>query len=190
MRKVERICLIGPDAWSVDADKQMARQDAACARAGFERVRVDLGAGRPDAERSDLTVRILYTEALAQVRSCGAVVANLTPLRGPTCDPSTAFLVGFAAALGKPVYGYMNVTDEAEAEARDRVAAEYGVALGADGLWRDQDGHEIEDFGLPVPALLWAEIRRIFIVVADDPWRDVTGLELCLDAVQAYAEWT
>ena len=190
MRKVERICLIGPDALAAGAASRMERQDAACLRAGFQPVRVDLGAGRKDAERSDLTARILYTEALAEIRSCDVVVANLTPLRGPSCDASTAFLVGFAAALGKPVYGYLTIADEDDAEERDRIAVNFGVALGDDGVWRDQDGHEIEDFGLPVPALVWAETRRIFIVVADDPWRDITGLELCLEAVQAYADWT
>jgi len=190
MRKVERVCLIGPDAWAAGGAALIARQDAACTQAGFQPVRVDLGAGRPDADRSDLTVRILYTEALATVRSCDVVVAHLTPLRGASCDASTAFLTGFAAALGKPVFGYLNVADEGDAEERDRVAVEYGVDLGADGVWRDQDGHEIEDFGLPIPALLWAEIRRLFIVVADTPWNDLTGLELCLEAVRAYAEWT
>lgn len=190
MRKVERIGLIGPDAFAAGAAARLARLDAACARAGFQAVRIDLGAGRPEAERSDLTARILYTEALAEVRTCDALIANLTPLRGPVCDPSTAFLVGFAAALGKPVYGYLNVSDEDDAEERDRIAVEYGVALGHDGVWRDQDGHEIADFGLPVPALLWAEIRRIFILVTEEPWGDITGLELCLEAVQAYADWT
>ena len=183
MRKVERVCLIGPDAWAAGAASRIERQDAACQRAGVQPVRVDLGAGRRDDERSDLTARILYTEALAGIRSCDVVVANLTPLRGPSCDASTAFLVGFAAALGKPVYGYLTIADDDDAEERDRIAVAYGVA-------RDQDGHEIEDFGLPVPALVWAETRRIFIVVADDPWRDITGLELCLEAVQAYADWT
>ena len=53
MRKVERVCLIGPDAWAAGAASRIERQDAACQRAGFQPVRVDLGAGRKDAERSD-----------------------------------------------------------------------------------------------------------------------------------------
>jgi nucleoside 2-deoxyribosyltransferase len=46
----------------------------------------------------------------------------------------------------------------------------------------------VEDFGLPETVMLWAEARRLFVVITDDPLHDLTGLELCLDALALYAE--
>lgn len=40
------------------------------------------------------------------IRSCDAVLANLTPFRGPSADVGTVYEVGFAVALGKMVMGY------------------------------------------------------------------------------------
>ncbi|WP_246068854.1 nucleoside 2-deoxyribosyltransferase [Ferrovibrio terrae] len=37
------------------------------------------------------------------IRRCDAVVANVSPFRGPNMDPGTAWEIGFAEALGKPV---------------------------------------------------------------------------------------
>ena len=45
------------------------------------------------------------------MRSCDALVANLTPFRGVSMDSGTAFEVGFMQALGRPLgAGYTNVT--------------------------------------------------------------------------------
>ena len=70
--------------------------------------------------------REIYADSIARLRQCDAVVANLTPWRGPGADPGTAFEVGFAAALGKPVLAYLNVADEDEADHRARVEALFG----------------------------------------------------------------
>ena len=35
--------------------------------------------------------------------------------------------------------------------------------------------------------MLWAEARSFFVVVTPDPLGDVTGVELCLEAMKPYA---
>ncbi|MGE5502673.1 MAG: nucleoside 2-deoxyribosyltransferase, partial [Ignavibacteriales bacterium] len=55
-------------------------------------------------------------------------------------------------------------------------------------VWRDGDGCLIEDFGLPESLMLWGEARRLFLIVTDDQLHDLTGLELCLDAVRLYSD--
>ena len=140
------------------------------------------------ADNSEVAAREIYAEALARLRRSDAVIANLTPWRGVGCDPATAFCAGFAAALGKPVFGYMNVAHEEEAELLQRVDGFFGAQLGSDGCWRDPDGAEIEDFGLPESLMLWAETRRLFVVVTPEPLSDCTGVELCLDALRLYVE--
>ena len=76
------------------------------------------------------------------MRSCDALIANLTPFRGVSMDSGTAFEVGFMQALGRPLAGYTNVTpDYAE---RARAFRARGPAT-MDG---DRADLEIEDFGL------------------------------------------
>jgi len=56
-----------------------------------------------------------------------------------------------------------------------------------DGRFRDHLACEVEDFGLPENLMLWAEARRFFVIVTPDPFSDLTGLELALDAARVYA---
>jgi len=122
------------------------------------------------------------------MRQADAGVVNLTPWRGVSADASAAFEAGFLSCLGKPVFAYLNLESEEEAEYRDRVEAYVGAQRDENGVWMDGEGCLIEDFGLPETLMLWAEARRLFVVVTDDPLRDLTGLRLCLDAVGMYAD--
>lgn len=46
------------------------------------------------------------------IRDCDGVLANITHFRGPGMDPGTAYEIGFARALGKPVALYSYVHSE------------------------------------------------------------------------------
>ena len=186
MRRIERVFLSGPDLFMPDGPELMAAKRDACREAGVEGVHADpqVGEGAP----GELRARMVYADVVSRLRRCQAVVVNLTPWRGPHPDPGTAFEAGFAAGLGLPVFAYLNVADEDEADHRYRVASTVGAALDAQGEWRDPDGGLIEDLGLPEGLMLWAEARSFFVVVTPEPLSDVTGVELCLDAMKAYTE--
>ena len=36
--------------------------------------------------------------------------------------------------------------------------------------------------------MLWAELRRLFVIVTDDPMHDLTGFGMCLEALGMYAD--
>lgn len=122
------------------------------------------------------------------MRSCDAIVANLTPFRGAAMDSGTAYEVGFMRALDRPVFGYTNVTpDYAD---RARVIREIGLPAGD----FDTDGVEIEDFGL-------AENLMIAVAVSEtgpDVFRqasppdsvrdDLAGFREAVGAAAAYFE--
>ena len=36
--------------------------------------------------------------------------------------------------------------------------------------------------------MLWAEARRLYVIVTEDPLGDLTGLQLCLEALRLYAD--
>jgi nucleoside 2-deoxyribosyltransferase len=187
MRHIETLFLSGPDLWFPDAPELMQRRREACEAAGFRAVS---GRDSPliETEPSEAMAREIYAGVLERLRGADAVIANLTPWRGPSADTGTAFEAGFAAALGKPVFAYLNVGTEDEAEYRDRVERALGGSPGADDRWRDGEGCEIEDFALPETLMLWAEARRFYVIVTPDPYGDLTGLELCIEAVRLYSD--
>jgi nucleoside 2-deoxyribosyltransferase len=186
MRRIATVFLSGPDQWAPGAGDLMARKRHMVEAAGLEPLD---GRGRfaIETDNAEVAAREIYADALGRLRQADAVIANLTPWRGVGCEPGTAFETGFAAALGKPVFAYMNVLTEEEAELRERVDLLFGAQLTDEGAWRDGDGAEIEDFGLPENLMLWAEARRFFVVVTPDPLGDLAGVELCLEALRLYA---
>lgn len=187
MAKIQTVFLSGPDLWFPDAHEHAARKRALCQAAGFTGL-THLEGDLFETENSEAMAREIYAATLTRLRMADAVIANLTPWRGASCDPGVAFEGGFMAARGRPVLGYMNVQDEDEAELRVRVLEYAGGEEAEDGKWRDADGCEIEDFGLPETLMLWAEARRLYVIVTPDPLGDLTGLELCLEALRLYAD--
>lgn len=142
----------------------------------------------PSDDSSEMEARELYTARMARLRQADAGVVNLTPWRGPAADTGAAFEAGVLAGLGRPLFAYLNVPDESQAEYVDRVEAFVGAQRDEGGVWRDGDGCVVEDYGLPETVMLWAEARRLFVIVTNDTLHDLTGLELCLDALALYAE--
>ncbi|MBP7705326.1 MAG: nucleoside 2-deoxyribosyltransferase [Caulobacter sp.] len=187
MRRVENLYLAGPEVWFPNVGAHFALRQHLCAEAGFEMLLPDTSAMR-EMEPGEIMAREIYAERVARMRAADAGIINLTPWRGPASDPGAAFEAGFLAGQGKPVFAWMNIPAEEDAEYRDRVDAHLGAQLDEDGVWRDGEGALIEDFGLPETAMLWAEARRLFVIVTPDTMGDVTGLQLCLEALREYVD--
>ena len=103
-----RIYLAGPEVFLPNAREVGAEKCRIAAESGFQGVfpldnALDLsGLGKAEQARCIS----LANEDL--MRSCDALIANLTPFRGASMDAGTAFEVGFMRALGRPVAGYTN----------------------------------------------------------------------------------
>ena len=65
MKKIETVFLAGPDTWSPDAAEVLAIREEVCQAMGFRGVSPKLGAGLEEEQRSEVTGRSLYAEALA-----------------------------------------------------------------------------------------------------------------------------
>ena len=157
-----------------------------CDAAGFEALTLDVAA-LVERTHSEAMAREIYAERLARMRAADAGIIDLSPSRGPHCDPAAAFEAGFMAALGKPVFAYLNVGEEDDADLVSRVDAHVGIEMDEGGVLRDDVGAAVEDYGLPESLMLWAEARRLYVIVTPDVHTDLTGLELCLEAVKLYA---
>lgn len=60
-----------------------------------------------DGEKeNDDAAGTIYRHNLDRIERSDCVVADLSPFRGPHMDVGTAFEIGYAAALKKPVFGY------------------------------------------------------------------------------------
>ncbi len=181
-----KVYLAGPDVFLPDAKAVGRRKKEICARFGlvglFPLDHDPNGAtGLPGALPS---MRIFHG-CLAMMDEADAVIAHLTPFRGPGADAGTVFELGYMAARGKLCVGYTNRCDTYA----ERVEGVPGTAIDGGGpAHLDAEGLVIEDFGLTdnlmIVHALDAFGHPVLAPAAapGDIWRDLTLFEKC-------AEW-
>jgi nucleoside 2-deoxyribosyltransferase len=135
-----KIYLAGPDVFLPDAVDLGRAKVARCAAYGLTGLfPLD---NAIDRTRSDASLQIFRGNE-AMMNAADAIIANLTPFRGPGADAGTVYELGYMAARGKLCLGYSN-------DPRlyiERVAALAEVETG-ERLLTDPDGLTVENFGL------------------------------------------
>jgi nucleoside 2-deoxyribosyltransferase len=173
-----KVYLAGPDVFLPNAIAVGRRKVELCAGYGLTGLypldnAVDLSA--PDA-----SLQIFRGNEIMMDRA-DAIIANLTPFRGPSADAGTVYELGHMAGRGKPCFGYCN--DPAlyvdRVRAFTKVTAQHGRLVDADGL-------TIEDFGLGDNLMMIhaLDLHGAPLVVPRqvpaDAWHDLTAFEACL----------
>ena len=130
-----KVYLAGPEVFARNAEVLAEEHKALCRQFGFHPLH--------PIDQPTLTSGFIYRTNIELLNAAHAVVANLNPFRGAEVDTGTAFEVGFAIALGKPVVGYVHDAETL----KDRVARMHGKLELDHGVWRDRDGNLVEDFG-------------------------------------------
>nr|WP_314073624.1 nucleoside 2-deoxyribosyltransferase [uncultured Roseococcus sp.] len=170
-----RIYLAGPEVFLPDAAALGAAKKAICARHGLEGV---FPLDTQDLPAADLPgwARI-HAACEAHMRSCDALLANLTPFRGGGADPGTTLELGYMRALGRPLFGYTHATGDY----RTRITSRRDGAA-----WRDEAGMEVEDFGLADNLMIEGSIAAsggVFLrPAAPLGWNDTSLFEACVVA--------
>lgn len=137
------VYVAGPDVFYPDAATRIQRHLEVCSAVGLTAlVPVDNEglAGTPRDQALSI-----YRGNREKMTTADAIIANITPFRGPHMDPGTAFEIGFFVALGRPVVCY----SQDPKMLAERVLSWSGQSrcpVSADQ--RDRDGALIEDFGL------------------------------------------
>lgn len=146
-----RVYLAGPEVFRRDAADAADALKALCAQHGLQGVfPLDGALTLRDGESpADLAARIRAAN-LALIESADMVLANVSPFRGSSADDGTAFEMGYALALGRPVFAYTTASDDL----LTRTRAQCAVSPDAQGVWRDAQGMAVEDFGLPANLML------------------------------------
>lgn len=175
MLSAMKLYLAGPDVFLPDARALGAVKKARAAAAGHvaffpldAALDVDFA-----ADPGPVVAAAIFAANRAMIEAADAVLANLTPFRGASADAGTVWEVGFAAGLGKPVFGYSNVA----APFADRTRALIGPA---------GDGLEVEDFALPSDNLMIHFALAGFYshdAPASARWTDLTSFERALTAI-------
>lgn len=187
MARRPKIYLAGPEVFLRQPREIGARKVAVCARHGLE------GRFPLDAE-IDLAGLSLREQGLAIFRAnealiaaCDALIANLTPFRGPGMDAGTAYEIGFMRGLGRPVFGYTNADALFFERTRDFLGDRL-VPRPGDPAAAFEDEHQmaLEQFGLVDNLMIDAAIIEsggAVIRKAAEPagrYTDLAAFEACV----------
>lgn len=185
-----RIYLAGPDVFLPEPEARAAALKALAARHGLIGVSPLDPVGDEPAEWSGLSEAMrIAARNEAHMRSCDALIANLTPFRGPSADVGTVYELGFMRALGRPVFGWSNTTRPLTERTLDTRAGR--ARRVADGAWCDDERLLIEAFGLTDNLMIEGGIAMSggALVTQDVPagqrWTDLAAFQRCLVAVAA-----
>ena len=178
-----RVYLAGPDVILPDAAARAATMKAICARHGLQGVSpLDAPELQP-LEWSGLSeARRIALRNEAHICGCAALIANLTPFRGPSADVGTVFEMGYMRALGRPVFGWSN----SDAPFTERTRTFLGT-----GGHCDAEGMLIEAFGLTdnlmIDGAILSSGGALFVqsVPVSARWADLSAFERCVRAVAA-----
>ena len=137
-----RVYLAGPDVFLPDAAGRATQLKAICSAHGLTGIfPLDAPESIPESWRTLPEARFIAMCNEAHIAGCDAMIANLTPFRGPSADAGTVFEIGFMRALGRPVFGYATTARPFT----ERTTSHIGLHAAAE---RDPEGLLVERFGL------------------------------------------
>jgi nucleoside 2-deoxyribosyltransferase len=177
-----RVYLAGPDVFFPNPDAWARSKKIICERHGLTGVSPLDDLPDEPAEWDSLPLwRKIAMRNEAHIRSCQAIIANLTPFRGPSADVGTVYEVGFARALGLKLFGYATTTEMF----LPRTLALLGDQKRAlpDGSWRDGEGLLVEQFGLFDNLMIEGGIEAaggVLLTGDADRWSDLSLFERCV----------
>ena len=151
-----KVYLAGPEVFLADAVGAGALKKEICTRHGL--VGLYPFDQQLDGLAPEKIAGAIFSANIAMMREADAMIANLSPFRGPSADVGTALEVGFALGLGKLLFGYSNNP----ASLFDRTAdasPRSGLKALPDGRTLHPDGMAIEDFGLADNLMIEEAIR-------------------------------
>ena len=178
-----KVYLAGPDVFLPDAIEFGRRKVDLCVRYGLTGLypldnTIDLAA-------ADASLQIFRGNE-EMMNEADAILANLTPFRGPSADTGTVYELGYMAAAGKLCLGYSNDP----APYVDRVKRFGTVEPYGDHLI-DAEKLTVENFGLAdnlmmIHALdLYGGPLIVPRTAPADIWLDLTSFEECVKLAAA-----
>ena len=173
-----KIYLAGPDVFLPDAIDIGRRKAELCTRHGL--IGLYPLDNAIDSTAKNASLRIFRGNQTMMIEA-DAIIANLTPFRGPGADAGTVYELGFMAGRGKLCLGYSNDPSSYA----DRVRG-FTDVNSRDGHLIDALGLTVEDFGL-IDNLMMIhalDLHGCALVTPRqapaDIWHDLTAFETCV----------
>lgn len=157
-----KIYLAGPDVFLPDAVEIGRRKAEVCAYHGL--------------------TGLYPLDSSIDPTAADAIIANLTPFRGPSADAGTVYELGYMAGRGKLCLAYSNDPTSYA----NRVARLSQVVPASDGRLIDAEGLTVEEFGLPDNLMMMhaLDLHGSPLVTpresSADLWHDLTSFEACV----------
>lgn len=143
----KKIYIAGFDVFKKDSLSIGKEYQSLCEQYGFDGLYpLD---NKADFSQKKQTIALeIFTNNKEMIDNCDIVIANLNSFRGKEADSGTIWECGYAFALGKKVYGYMEDTSDYI----DRFASEEKDVQEKEIY--DQTGMAIEDFNHPINLMI------------------------------------
>jgi nucleoside 2-deoxyribosyltransferase len=176
--KPKKVYLAGPDVFLSEAVEVGQGKSAICARhglVGLFPLDNTINLTSPSASLD------IFRGNEAMMDDADAIIANLTPFRGPGADAGTVYELGYMAGRGKLCLGYSNDPSVYADRAR-----RFSAVRSEDGRLVDAEGLTVEDFGLPDNLMMIhaLELHGCPLVVPRevpvDVWHDLAAFEACV----------
>lgn len=137
-----KIYLAGPTVFYPNSKSLSDEMKEMCSEFGFEGVYPLDNEINTKGKTKDQVAKEIAESNVKLIKSCDAIIADITPFRGPSADAGTVFEIGYGVALGLPVIAFNKAKMD---NYYDRVKSlSSNKKLKAKGV--DNNGHDIENF--------------------------------------------
>ncbi len=149
-----KVYLAGPGVFRPDAAAFGHKLKEKCARAGL------LGCFPLDGDGGEGTLHekaaAIFRANVRLIDSATAIIADISPFRGPNMDPGTAWEIGYGIAKGLPVFAWSDNRDALFDRTR-----QHSGAPGAEAR-HDAKGWLIEDFQLAENLMIAVSVTAVY----------------------------
>ena len=173
-----KIYLAGPDVFLPDAVDIGRRKVELCGRHGL--IGLYPLDNAIDIAAKGASLRIFRGNENMMIEA-DAIIANLTPFRGPGADAGTVYELGYMAGSGKLCLGYSN-----DPSAYTERVRKFTDVNAREGLLVDVLGLTVEDFGLADNLMMIhaLDLHGCALVTPQrepaDIWHDLSAFETCV----------
>lgn len=151
-----KIYLAGPEVFLPNAIEVLNHHKTLCKNFGF----VGLSPLDPDLKKQNLSglelANQIFQSNAQLIQNCDMVVANIHFFRGAVIDDGTAWEIGYAYALGKKIFGYLDSKIPLPEKSKHKIKTFYHPS----GYLMDEEGYLLnEDFGNSVNLMIEFSIK-------------------------------
>ena len=144
---MKKVYIAGPDVFEPNSIEIGKKYSELCSKYGFKGLYpLDNIVNFNQAKQK--IAQDIFIANVELIKEADIVVANLNPFRGKEADSGTVWECGYATALGKDVYGYMDDTsDYLDHFKPDEKTIQNNLHV-------DSNGKTIEDFNHPINLMI------------------------------------